>query len=239
MNTPQDSNYRQTAQGRTSGPSGAGGSVADTAEELARQARSQGQEQVQHYREVAADKVDALADSVKAAASELHDDDVGHLSQHIADMAGGLRSLSDGLREKSADQILRDVKRVARENPTLFIAGSIALGFGITRFARASASSGIETRRDRLASGASTIRRTDASATDPAVPGTTATPFESERNTTATGHSAVLSGAPGPSAGANDAIAARTGTTASGDSTVGSARIGTTSTENFNGRSEP
>jgi hypothetical protein len=116
MNTPQDSNYRQNAPGGTSGVSG--GSVSDTAEELAQQARAQGQEQVQHYREMAADKVDTLADSINAAASELQDDDVGHLSQQIADMAGGLRSLSDGLREKSADQILRDVRRVARDNPT-------------------------------------------------------------------------------------------------------------------------
>ena len=237
MNPPQDSNSRQNAPGGTSGVSG--GSVSDTAEELAQQARAQGQDQVQHSREMAADKVDTLADSINAAASELQDDDVGHLSQHIADMAGGLRSLSDGLREKSADQILRDVRRVARDNPTLFIAGSIALGFGITRFARASASSGLEDRGGRLGARGASPRRAGWSATDSSVPGTTTAPFESERNAASATRDAMLSGAPGPSASSTDAIAARTGTTVSGDSSIGSGRAGTSPTDTFSGRSQP
>jgi hypothetical protein len=33
---------------------------------------------------------------------------------------------------------MRDVRRLAQRNPTLFIAGSIAVGFGLSRFAKAS-----------------------------------------------------------------------------------------------------
>ena len=139
MNTPQDSSYRPSAGGKVTDPGVAGG-----AEDMAEKVRAEGQEQVQHYRNVAADKVDTLADSVKAAAAEMRDDDVAHLSRHVSDMASGLGRMADGLREKSADEILHDVRRIARENPTLFIAGSIAIGFGLTRFARASASNGAD-----------------------------------------------------------------------------------------------
>jgi hypothetical protein len=143
MNTPRDPSSHPSPQRPASGtPSdtGAVDRIGDRAEDLAGQVRAEGQEQVQHYRNVAADKVDTLADSIEAAAAELQgDDDVAQLSGHIADMASGLGRLADGLREKSTDQILRDVRQVARENPTLFIAGSVAIGFAITRFARASA----------------------------------------------------------------------------------------------------
>lgn len=219
MSTTQDSDHRPNAQGQSSvssggsGHSSSGGSgqnVRDTTEKLAEQARTQGQEHVQQYREMAADKVDALADSVKAAASQLPDDDVAHLSQHVADMAGGLRRLSDGLREKSADEILKDVRRVARENPTLFIAGSIALGFGITRFAKASAPSGGSSPSNRSSAAMGTTARTGATPghndwidDDSAVPGTTATPFEGNStvtSTSASGSAGMVGAVPGPAA---------------------------------------
>lgn len=248
-NTPQDSNRRQ-AHGQGSGASG-GAQMRDTAEDLAEQARSEGQAQVQHLRDTAADKVDTLADSVKAAASELQDDDVAHLSRHISDMASGLSRLSDGLREKSADQILRDVGRLARENPTLFIAGSIALGFGITRFARASAPSGQQRGQfssTSMSSGTgasassgsartSTSRWTDA---DSAVPGTAAKPATGN-NTVDTISSSNLVGTasatPGPSTTSADTIGARgTGSTASDGST---GRRDTPSSDTLRGRNQP
>lgn len=247
-NTPQDSNPRKATQGSGTGSSG-GKQVRDSAEELAEKARTEGQAQVQHLRDSAADKVDTLADSVQAAASELKDDDVAHLSQHISDMAGGLSRLSDGLREKSADQILRDVGRLARDNPTLFIAGSIALGFGITRFARASASS--DQPRDR----SSTARTSDASRSstagsndrgapsrwtdaDSAVPGTTAKPATGNHtvDTIAPGHLVGTAPAvPGPSASSTDAIGARRST--AGDTSTG--RRESSSNDTPRGRSQP
>jgi len=234
MNTPQDSSYRPSARGQATGP-GAG----DGTEEITEKVRAEGQEQVQHYRNAAADKVDSLADSVKAAAAEMRDDDVAHLSQHVSDMASGLGRMADGLREKSADEILRDVRRIARENPTLFIAGSIAIGFGLTRFARASASS--PTGRGQFSSTATSERTgntrwTDA---DAAVPGTTARPATGNDtiDTTAPGGlTGAIPAAPGPSASTADAISARAGAAAS-DETSG---LGSpSSTDTLSGRNQP
>lgn len=139
MNTPQDRSTTQGTHGRSSTGSGTQGQ--SSADELIKKTSSEGKAQVQQYREAAADKVDQVADTIDKAASQLPDDDVLHVSQHISAMADGLGRLSDGLREKSADQILHDIGRIARQNPALFIGGSIAIGFGIARFARASAPS--------------------------------------------------------------------------------------------------
>ncbi len=115
MNSPQDRhNDDGTAQGAGTTRSSAGSSAKETAEKIT----SEGKAQVDHYRDVAADEVDRLADGARAAASELEDDELGgRVSGHIEDLAAGMNRLSSGLREKSGDELLREVKRIARDNP--------------------------------------------------------------------------------------------------------------------------
>lgn len=234
MNTPQDSSYRPP-HGQATGPG-----IGEGADDVAEKMRAEGQEQVQHYRNVAADKVDTLADSVRAAASEMREDDVAHLSRHVADMAGSLGRMADGLREKSADEILHDVRRIARENPTLFIAGSIAIGFGLTRFARASASDATDRERRSFAATSErtgTTRWTDA---DAAVPGTTARPATGNDtiDTTAPGGlTGAIPAVPGPSASTADAISARAGAAASDEIDGGQDSL--SSTDTLRGRNQP
>ncbi|MGN2254885.1 hypothetical protein ACFWZ4_16045 [Frateuria sp. GZRe12] len=233
MNTPQDSNYRPSAGGNVTDPG-----VAEGAEDMAGKVRAEGQEQVQHYRNVAADKVDTLADSVKAAAAEMRDDDVAHLSQHVSDMASGLGRMADGLREKSADEILHDVRRIARENPTLFVAGSIAIGFGLTRFARASAGSSTDRgRSSRLGTNERTGR---TRWTDAAVTGTAAHPATGNDtiDTTAPGGlTGSIPAAPAPSASTADAISARAGAAVS--DTMDDGQDSLSSNDTLRGRNQP
>lgn len=234
MNTPQDSSYRPPSRGQATGPG-----VGDGTEDVAEKVRAEGQEQVQHYRNVAADKVDTLADSVKAAAAEMRDDDVAHLSQHVSDLASGLGRMADGLREKSADEILHDVRRIARENPALFIAGSIAIGFGLTRFARASASNAIESGRSSVPATSERTGSTRWTDADADVPGTTAHPATGNDtiDTTAPGGlTGAIPAVPGPSASTADAISARAGAAASDDTSgLGSP----SSTDTLRGRNQP
>ena len=124
--------------GSVRGDGRADGDFHAAAMNLGEQAQAEGKAGVEHLRATAAEKVDTLAGSMQAAASELRRDDVGHLSGYVADLANGMSRFSSGLRNKSGDEMLRDVGRLARENPALFITGSIAIGFGLARFARAS-----------------------------------------------------------------------------------------------------
>lgn len=110
----------------------------DNAKSLAGQAKSEARDKVDEMRGTAADKIQTLADSAKAAASELEDDDIGHLSTYVEELAQSLGQLSSNMREKTGDDLLHEVSRLAHSNPALFVTGSIAIGFGLARFAKAS-----------------------------------------------------------------------------------------------------
>jgi len=151
MNT---SNERPTGQHAPAGQQGNAGASArqdsrstgsseelkEQASHLAEDAKRQGKAQADHYREVAADKVGQVADRIKAAAGELDEGATSSLSSHITGLADSMGRLSSDLREKSGDEILRDVNRLARQNPGMFVAGGLAVGFGLARLMKASAS---------------------------------------------------------------------------------------------------
>jgi len=100
-------------------------------------AREQADAQFGRYRDTAADQIDALARGAKSAMSELEANDTLGLSHYLADMADSMTGLAGKLRNMSAEQLLHDSSRLAKDNPGLFLAGSIAVGFGLSRFLKA------------------------------------------------------------------------------------------------------
>ncbi|MCU1758536.1 hypothetical protein NTD84_02220 [Pseudomonas sp. 14P_8.1_Bac3] len=100
-------------------------------------ARQQADAQFGQYRDTAADQIEALAKGAKSVVSELESKDTLGMSDYLADMADSMSGLAGNLRGKSAEQLLHDGADLARNNPALFIAGSIALGFGLSRFLKA------------------------------------------------------------------------------------------------------
>jgi hypothetical protein len=110
----------------------------DDAMDLLDSAREQGAAKLEEYRESAAGQIETLAQSAKSAAHSMHDNDSLGLSRYVSDVAETMTTLADQLRHQSADQLLQQGARLARDNPGLFITGSIALGFGLSRFLRAS-----------------------------------------------------------------------------------------------------
>lgn len=109
-----------------------------SARQLGEQAEAVGKAKVEEMRGTAAENLEKLADSAQAAAATLQQDDVGHLSGYVSDLADNMLRLSSSLRDKSGNELLREVGQLARSNPALFVTGSIAIGFGLARFARAS-----------------------------------------------------------------------------------------------------
>lgn len=134
--------HASSASQNTHTGSGTAGHATEDAKAKARQAadqvKTQGKSQLEGYRETAADEIEKVAQSAKAAAQELEGQDRLGLSNYVSDMAQSMVQFSDSLRGKNVDELFQDVNRLARNNPALFITGSIALGFGLTRFARAS-----------------------------------------------------------------------------------------------------
>ncbi|MEH3022067.1 MAG: hypothetical protein PGN19_04915 [Pseudomonas oryzihabitans] len=110
----------------------------DVARDSLQDARQQGAEHYAHYRDTAADQLEAIAHSAQTAAEDLGDHDSLGLAHYVSDMAQSLTGLADDLRGKSAEQLLHQAGTLARENPALFLTGSIAIGFGLSRFLKAS-----------------------------------------------------------------------------------------------------
>lgn len=111
--------------------------------DVAELVRAQGQEWLESTRQVAATTLETLAGGVRDAASALErDGTAGNVPGYIMRMSDGMTRMASGLRERSGDDLIQEVGRIARENPALFMAGAIALGFGLTRFAKVSTGHG-------------------------------------------------------------------------------------------------
>lgn len=114
-------------------------SIADEAGALLDETKTQGAEQYSHYRDAAAEQLDSLKQGAQSAARALEDKDSLGLSQYLAQAAECLGSFAEQMRHQSAEDLLHKGSRLARDNPGLFLAGSVAIGFGLSRFLGASA----------------------------------------------------------------------------------------------------
>ena len=101
-----------------------------------------------------AGQADTLARALEDTANRLKSDHQDSLAAYTTHIASSVNSLADRLRSSSVDELASDARRLAHSNPALFLAGSVAIGFGLTRFLKASSS------------GSSPMRRTDRYGSD-------------------------------------------------------------------------
>lgn len=101
-------------------------------------AKEHGSAQFEQYRDTAVDQIENLAHSAHSAAEQMQDGDTLGLSHYATDLAQNMTTLAGNLRGKSIDELLQQAGRLARDNPALFVTGSVALGFGLSRFLKAS-----------------------------------------------------------------------------------------------------
>lgn len=102
------------------------------------QAKEQAKQKIDTNKQTAASELETVAHAVRAAASDLRDNNHEGLSGYVSEIANSVSTLADGIRSKSVDELFRDIETIARRNPTLFLAGSLAIGLGVARFAKAS-----------------------------------------------------------------------------------------------------
>lgn len=114
--------------------------ISDEAGALLGEARLKGSEQYEHYRDSAADQLDSLKEGAKSAATSLEGHDSLGLSQYLSQAAECVGSFAEQVRHESAESLLQRGAQLARNNPALFLAGSVAVGFALSRFLGASAS---------------------------------------------------------------------------------------------------
>jgi hypothetical protein len=140
MTIPDNNTERQSGNANQGRPEESLNHIKEDVNEAIGSAREKADAHFGQYRDTAADQIDALARGAKSAMSELEANDTLGLSHYLADMADSMSGLASKLRNKSAEELLHDGSRLARDNPGLFLAGSIAVGFGLSRFLKAGAS---------------------------------------------------------------------------------------------------
>lgn len=137
MNTSETTTDGQTGQQGSGRPEQDFQHLKENVTETLGSARQQADAQFGQYRDTAADQIEALAQGAKSFVSEIESKDTLGMSDYLTDMAESMSGLAGNLRGKSAEQLLHDAANLARNNPALFIAGSVALGFGLSRFLKA------------------------------------------------------------------------------------------------------
>lgn len=112
--------------------------TAQLADEAKATTRKQAEKQFEKSQDAVASQVDTLSSAVDDAASALNEQDhpLGHYTREIADSMSGL---SERISNSSMDELAHDTRKLARENPGLFMLGSIAIGVAASRFFKASA----------------------------------------------------------------------------------------------------
>jgi hypothetical protein len=137
---PREPRYEAGSRpGSEAGPGEQAARLEEEAAALGTKAAGKAKAEVERQGRKAADQADRLADTIEQAASNLREQGSPELSEYVSRLADGIGEVADSLRSKSVDDLLRDLRGMAERNPAMLIAGSIAVGFGITRFARASA----------------------------------------------------------------------------------------------------
>ena len=161
---------------------------AEVAQDKARgalgQARSRVRDQMDQRSTQAGDQVHSAAQDARNVAEQLRGqgkDTSARVAEQVADRA---ESFGSYLRDADGERLLRDVEDLARRQPWLFAAGSLALGLAASRFLKASSSRRSQTGPVRSYTGPSGYGATavtgTASTTDPAYTGSdygTETPF--------------------------------------------------------------
>ncbi|MGB7215179.1 MAG: hypothetical protein WBE98_09080 [Gammaproteobacteria bacterium] len=110
--------------------------AARLASDAAESAKDRGKETLDEVKRKAAARADEVASALESTASDLEssDDAIAGYGRSLAEL---MRRFAGGLRENDIEDFAAELSAFARRNPASFLAGSVALGFGVSRFLKA------------------------------------------------------------------------------------------------------
>jgi len=135
------------------------------ATELTQEAKQRGKEQLDTTKKAAAEQAQKVAGVFEQASAELGRNDQQSLARYAGDVASSIKGFADKLNNGSIDELGTEAMNLARRNPTLFLLGSVGIGFALSRFIKASSA-----RREGSAAGeTSSWSRESSSNSEPAL----------------------------------------------------------------------
>jgi hypothetical protein len=108
------------------------------ATEVTQEVKQRGKKQLDTTKRAAADQAQQVAGVIEQASEQLGRAHQQSLARYTGEFATSIKSLADNLNNRSIDELGSDAVRLARQNPTLFLLGSVAIGFALSRFVKAS-----------------------------------------------------------------------------------------------------
>ncbi|HEX2227728.1 MAG TPA: hypothetical protein VHM64_11340 [Candidatus Binatia bacterium] len=102
------------------------------------EAQRRGKDHLSAQKHNAAEQAEKFSDALDQASARLREEGQPSLAQYTEQIASSISGLAEKFRERSVDDLIRDTRDLARREPGLFLAGSVALGFAISRFFKAS-----------------------------------------------------------------------------------------------------
>jgi hypothetical protein len=121
--------------------------VKNKAANVADDAKRKAREQAETHKHTVADQTENIAGVVERVADEFRNRDQQSLADYTGQLADSVKGFADNLRGRSIDELLQDTNRLARNNPTAFLLGSVAIGFALSRFVKASTESSAGSRQ--------------------------------------------------------------------------------------------
>lgn len=115
-----------------------GETLRSKATELTQEAKQRGMEQLDTTKKAAAEQTQKVAGVIEQASAELERHDQQSLARYAGDFANTIKGLGDKLNKRSIDELGTEALTLARRNPTLFLLGSVGIGFALSRFIKAS-----------------------------------------------------------------------------------------------------
>jgi hypothetical protein len=106
--------------------------------EVTRAAQEQAGSFLGEQKDMAAERIEGVAQALRQAGQELAGRDEGTLAQYTDSLAGQLDKFSNSLRDREIGALLDDAKQLAYRQPELFVAGALAAGFVLGRFFKSS-----------------------------------------------------------------------------------------------------
>jgi uncharacterized protein YukE len=103
-------------------------------------AKDAAKQTAQQQKDKAAQNLDGMAEALRGASGKMNESQQQMLGNIAERAAGGLQQISEKLRTKDVDGLLRDAQSFAREQPVAFFGLSLAAGFLAMRFLKSSQS---------------------------------------------------------------------------------------------------
>ena len=114
---------------RTQGSSGKTG--------ITERIKQDGRDKIESTKRSAADQIEQVAHALSRAGEELNQSQPT-LANYASQFSSTVNTLATRLRDGNLDELIDETRELARRNPTMFLAGGVALGFALSRFLKAS-----------------------------------------------------------------------------------------------------